>query len=376
MWRNLARSVRVAVLLAAVVALAGVTAAAWDGGFGHFDRPGAVYVLTNQPTGNSVMVYARKTDGRLFFYRRFFTGGNGMGTGPDPLGSQGALVLGRWHRLLFAVNAGSNDISVFEVQGFRLRLLDKEPSWGQMPVSIAVHGRLVYVLNAGGTPNIQGFVITPFGGRLFHLPHSGRNLPGGAASAAAEVDFSPDGNVLMVAEKGTNKLDTWSVNDFGYAENGMATDSSGATPFGFTFVHQFAIVSEAGPSALSSYEVDSDGTLELKTASLGDTQAANCWVVATRNGRYAYTTNTGTGTISSYLVARDGSLTLLNAVAGNTGAGTAPIDMALSNDSRFLYVRDGVKGMVDGFKVNADGSLTPVGSAGGIPAGAQGLAAR
>jgi 6-phosphogluconolactonase (cycloisomerase 2 family) len=373
MCKRLGLSVRVALGLAALIALAATTVAASDGGF---NLPGAVYVLTNQSTRNSVMVYARAKDGSLYFFRSFPTGGKGMGTGPDPLGSQGALVLGRWRHLLFAVNAGSNDISVFEVQGFSLRLLDKEPSWGQMPVSIAVHGRLVYVLNAGGTPNIQGFVLTPFGGRLFHLPHSGRNIPGGTASSAAEVAFSPGAEVLMVTEKGTNKLDTWSVNDFGYAGQAMTTDSSGATPFGFTFVHQFAIVSEAGPSALSSYEADNDGKLELQTASLGDTQAANCWVIATRNGRYAYTTNTGTGTISSYVVSRDGSLSLLNAIAGNTGAGTAPIDMALSNDSRFLYVRDGLKGMVDGFKVNSDGSLTPVGSAGGIPAGAQGLAAR
>jgi 6-phosphogluconolactonase (cycloisomerase 2 family) len=144
----------------------------------------------------------------------------------------------------------------------------------------------------------------------------------------------------------------------------------------FTFVHNFAIVTEAGPSALSSYEVDNTGELELLTGSLGDTQTANCWVVVTRNGRYAFTTNTGSGTISSYVVSRDGTLSLLNAIAGNTGAGTAPIDMALSNNSHFLYVREATKGMVDGFRVESDGSLAPVGSAGGVPAGAQGVAAR
>ena len=373
MCRNLTFGVRFVIALAALVALTSMTVAASDE---DHDRSGAVYALTNQSTGNSVMVYARAADGTLSFFKSFSTGGAGMGTGPDPLGSQGALVLGRWGRLLFAVNAGSNDISVFEVHGLRLRLLDKEPSWGKMPVSIAVHGRLVYVLNAGGTPNIQGFLITPFGGRLLHLNGSARDLAGGTSASAAEIAFSPDGDVLMVTEKGTNKLDTWSVDDFGYAHHPKTTDSSGATPFGFTFVHRFAIVSEAGPSALSSYEVDDDGELELQTASLGDTQAANCWVIATRDGHYAYTTNTGTGTISSYLVSRDGSLSLLNAIAGNTGAGTAPIDMALSNDSRFLYVRDGLKGMVDGFEVADDGSLTPVGSAGGVPPGAQGLAAR
>ncbi|MGH8201134.1 MAG: lactonase family protein [Steroidobacteraceae bacterium] len=341
------------------------------------DRGGAVYVLTNQ-TPDSVMVYARAADGTLRMTGKFPTGGTGTGTGPDPLGSQGSLVLDRWGLLLFAVNAGSNDVSVFAVrkQGLDLKLMDRSKSGGTMPVSIAVHGRLVYVLNAGGAPNIQGFVIEPFGGHLVPLPGSQRLLPGGAASSAAEVAFSPDGDVLIVTEKGTNKIDTWRVNDEGYAENGMTLDSSGATPFGFAFARRdVAVISEAGPSALSSYDVDDD-SVQLLTGSLSDGQKANCWVIVTRNGRYAFTTNTGSGNISSYLLTRDGFLTLLNGVAASTGTGTAPIDMALSEDGRFLYVREAVKGMVDGFRLESDGSLTAVSSVGGVPAGAQGVAAR
>ncbi|MGH9406989.1 MAG: lactonase family protein [Terriglobia bacterium] len=361
--------VRVAVFAAIVCISSAVSVAG-----GH---SGAVYVLTNQSTNNSVMVYSRAPDGGLSLSGSFSTGGKGVGTGADPLGSQGSLVLGRGHRLLFAVNAGSNSVSVFAVEGLKLHLLDKAPSGGQMPVSIAIHGRLLYVLNAGGTPNIKGFIIGPFTGHLFPLRGSRRMLPGGASAAPAEVAFSPDGSVLMVTEKGTSKIDTYSVNDDGYAENATTVNSNGATPFGFTFIHRgFAIVSEAGPSALSSYEVDEDGDVELVTGSLGDGQKANCWVVATEGGRFAYTSNTGTGNISSYTVSADGVLSLLDATAGVTGTGSAPIDMALSTDGRFLYVRDGLKNVVDGFRVEADGSLTPVGSASGVPADAQGIAAR
>jgi 6-phosphogluconolactonase (cycloisomerase 2 family) len=373
MSRNDARIVRWAIVLLAVSVLAGTsakTAVAQD-------DPGAVYVLSNQAT-NSVLVYARSADGTLSFSKSISTGGMGMGTGPDPLGSQGSLVLGRWHRLLFAVNAGSNDVSVFAVEGrgLQLRLLDRHSSGGTMPVSIAVHGRLVYVLNAGGTPNIQGFLLDPFGGHLVALPGSERMLPGGTASAGAEVAFSPDGDVLMVTEKGTNKIDTWTVNDDGYAEDVKTADSSGATPFGFAFTHNFAVVSEAGAGALSSYEVDNNGSVELQTASLSDTQKAVCWVVITKNGRYAFGTNTGSGTISSYYISREGWLSLLHPVAGNTGTGTAPIDMTLSGNGRFLYVREVTKGMVDGFRIEWDGGLTAVGSASGVPLGAQGIAAR
>jgi hypothetical protein len=48
----------------------------------------------------------------------------------------------------------------------------------------------------------------------------------------------------------------------------------------------------------------------------------------------------------------------------------------LSDDSHFLFVREATQGKVDGFRVESDGSLTPVSSATGVPAGAQGIAAR
>jgi 6-phosphogluconolactonase (cycloisomerase 2 family) len=380
MYRRQALILRFAVALVAMAALMCFSAKTSRAQ----ENPGAVYVLTNQAS-NSVMVYARATDGALSFSGSFSTGGRGMGSGPDPLASQGSLVLGRWGRLLFAVNAGSNDISVFSVQnqGLQLQLLDREPSGGAMPVSIAVYGDLVYVLNAGnsatafGAPDIQGFIMDPSSGRLTQLPGSRRFLPGGPASAAAEVAFSPDGDVLMVTEKGTNKIDTWSVSDDGSPENGRSINSNGAVPFGFAFIRrEYAVVSEAMASALSSYNADYDGTLQLVTGSLGDTQAANCWVVTTKSGHYAFTTNSGSGTISSYQISQDGTLSLLNAVAANTGGGTAPIDMALSTDSQFLYVRDGLNGILDGFQVGSDGSLTPIGSANGVPANAQGIAAR
>ena len=337
---------------------------------------GAVYVLTNQSTENSVIVYRRASDGTLSLSGSFSTGGKGMGTGVDPLGSQGALALGEAHRFLFAVNAGSNEISVFAVRGTDLQLVDKVSSGGTMPVSIAVHGRLVYVLNAGANPNITGFFMNPRTGHLILLAGSQRSLAGGSAASPAEVSFNRDGDVLMVTEKGTQTIDTYTVDDNGFASGPTAHVSSGATPFGFVFTHgDIAIVSEAGPNALSSYEVNDDGGLERVTSSLPNGQKATCWVVATEDGRFAYTANTASGTISSYEITRDGTLSLLNPTAAVTGNGTAPTDMALSSDSRFFFAREGGSNSVAGFRVEADGGLTPVGSMDGIPAGAQGIAA-
>ena len=95
-----------------------------------------------------------------------------------------------------------------------------------------------------------------------------------------------------------------------------------------------------------------------------------------RNGRFAYTSNTGSGTVSSYTVSHGGNPALLNAVAASMGSGSAPTDMAFTDNSRFLYVLNSGNGTISGFRVQASGSLTPVTRAAGLPAGAGGIAAR
>jgi len=342
-------------------------------------RTGDVYVLTNQPqpTGNAVMVFHRDAAGMLTSAGSFATGGNGTGTG---LGSQGAALLSGDSRLLFAVNAGSNSISVFAVSGDRLTLLDTVSSGGSQPISLTVRHNLLYVLNAG-TPNISGFTIEPARHVLVPLLGSTQALPRAAAAAPAQVAFGPDGDVLVVTEKGTNLIDTFTVDDEGLAQPSVSFPSNGTTPFGFAFGHDnVAIVSDAGSgagsAAVSSYELDEDGNLEVITPALGDTQTAACWVVVPRNGRFAYTSNTGSGTVSSYTVSHGGNLALLNAVAASMGSGSAPTDMAFNDNSRFLYVLNSGNGTISGFRVQASGSLTPVTRAAGLPAGAAGIAAR
>lgn len=345
-------------------------------------RSGAVYSLTNQPSGNSVVVFDRAADGTLTLAGSYPTGGTGVSPGTtfvlkvDPLGSQGAVVLNRSNRLLFAVSAGSNQVSAFAIDGDRLNLLNTISSGGIRPVSVAVHGGLVYVLNAGGTPNITGFTIDPRTNKLVPLAGSARPLAGGSAAVPAEVSFNLDGSLLMVTEKGTQTIDIYTVNRDGTASGPISNHSSGSRPFGFEFAHgNLVIVSEAGPNALSSYKARENRQFELITGSLENGQIGTCWAVVTNDGRYAYSANAG-GTISSYEVSPEGYLSLLDPTAAVPGSGSAPTDAALSSDSKFLYVRDGNLGVVYGYRIESDGSLTPVGTTEGIPTGGQGLAAR
>jgi 6-phosphogluconolactonase len=344
---------------------------------------GAVYTLSNQVSGNSVIVFDRAADGALTLVGSYPTGGTGIGTGTlavDPLGSQGSVVLGRSGRLLFAISAGSNQVSDFAVDGDKLYLLSTISSGGTRPISVAVHGNLVYVLNAGSTPNITGFTIDPHANKLVPLAGSTHPLAGGTAADPAEVSFSLDGSILMVTEKGDQLIDTYTVNRDGSVSGPISNHSSGPTPFGFEFTHgSIALVSEANAAtsnALSSYRAEENGQLELITGSLADGQKTACWAIVTNDGHYDYVINAGSSDISSYEVSQDGYLTLLDPAAAVTGSGSAPTDPAFSSDSKFLYVRDGALGVIDGFRVEADGSLTPIGTTPGNPTGGQGLAAR
>jgi len=338
---------------------------------------GDVYVLSNQSGGNSVMVYHRDAHGALTFSDSFASGGNGSGSGADPLGSQNPVVLSDDGKFLFAVNAGSDSITAFKIHGDRLKLVNTVSSSGTMPVSLAVRKNLVYVLNAGGTPNISGFIVNRASGALAPLSNSTEALPGGMSAAPAEVAFANHEPVLAVTEKGTNAIDTFVLSG-GVAQAGNSYPSAAETPFGFAFgKRDVAIVSDAvgggdDASELSSYRVTRSGDVKDITAGAGDNQTGACWVVVTRDGKYAFTSNTGSGTISSYHVSNTGALSLQNVSAG---AAEVPVDMGMTSDSRFLYTRDAGDGMIIGFGVK-NGALTQMTSAAGLPSGAAGLAAR
>jgi 6-phosphogluconolactonase (cycloisomerase 2 family) len=346
----------------------------------HSDRgkhrgPGAVYTLTNATGGNAVKVFERGHDGSLAPAGEYPTGGTGTGGG---LGNQGAVVLDG--RRLFAVNAGSDSISSFEVKHDRLELVDVEPSGGDRPISVTVHRGLAYVLNAGGSGGISGFHVS-HSGELRPLAGSLHPLSGDAVDPA-QISFDPEGESLVVTEKATNLIDVFDLDErTGRVDDLDTHASAGMTPFGFGFRgEEHLIVSEAfggapDASAVSSYELD-DGDVDVITPSVRTTETAACWIVVTGDGRHTYTTNTGSASISGYRISRDGRLTLLDA-DGKTGVtGAGPIDMALSEGSRFLYSLNAGADSISGFRVERDGSLTSVGEVAGVPDGATGLAAR
>lgn len=334
------------------------------------DAPGAVYALTNAAGGNAVAVFSRASDGSLMWQRSVATGGSGAGGG---LGSQGAIALSDDGHWLFAVNAGSNDVSVFHVKGDKLSLSSRVASGGIRPISLTVNDDVVYVLNAGGDGNISGFKVDARGA-LRSIAGSTRPLSG-TAVGPAQVSFSPNGRWLVVTEKTTNRLDVYPVDDRGRASAPITHASAGGTPFGFAFGRRDELfVSEAAGSA-SSYEVERDGSLTVTSGAVATHQGAPCWAVVTKNGKFGYTANAQGGSISGFAIDNDGSISLIDADGRTAVVGGGNIDLALNRNSRFLYQLNGNRS-ISGFRVEADGHLTAVGNVAGLPASSVGLVAR
>ena len=347
----------------AAPALAQPAAAARPAGIRGADN--AVFVQTDDPAGNAVVAYHRGGDGSLTLAGTYATGGNGgvlAGSVVDHLASQGSLTYDAEHGLLFAVNAGSNSLTVFAVRGDRLALRQVLRSGGPFPVSVAVHDDLVYVLNARGGGSVLGYRIfrdqvLPIGGsrRALGLDPSATpefvNTPG-------QVAFTPDGSQVIVTTKANgSSIDVFRVKRSGtLSATPVVNAEPSAVPFAVTFDgDRNLVVAEAGTNSLATFAVHNDGTIAPLDA-IATGQAATCWI-ASANGQF-YASNAGSASVSRFASGHGGSLSLLDATT--TDAGT--VDAAASADGAALYVQTGANGIVDEFHVNADGSLTPIGS--------------
>lgn len=347
-------------------------------------HPGAVYTMTNSSSSpNEVVAFDRHADGSLELSGSFPTGGFGSGAG---LGNQGGVVLSDDGRWLLAVNAGSDEISIFAVHAAGLVLRDTAPSGGSFPVSVAIRRDLVYVVHAGGgVGDVDSIAALELGSDGTLTPLAGSSRPLSATSTApAQIGFSPDGRFVLVTEKATSLITVFPLDADGYAGLPVLNPSVGLTPFAFDFgLRDQLLVSEvfggaADAGAVSSYRLIDDGTLAVIDGSVPNLETAPCWLVVTRGGRYTYTTNTPDDSLSGYAIGFDGSLELLDpdGRTGEPGAGTRPLDMDLSDDGRFLYTLDIGTDTITAFRVQPDGSLQHAGQFAGVPDGANGLVAR
>jgi 6-phosphogluconolactonase len=342
----------------------------------------AVFVMSNDANRNEVIAFQREINGN---YRRsdYATFGRGTGGVNDPLESQGSLVLSTDHRLLFAANAGSGDITVFRIEHNGLSFADKVASGGSQPVSIAQKGNSVYVLNSGGAGSVVGFNLDQ-NGRLRRIPHSTAFLSANATGGAS-ISISPDGAFVAVVERIANKIDTFRIKADGTLQTAVVTPSPGPGAFSAQFApNGKLIVSETGPgnipegSAISSYTVHANGSLTAVSQSVATDGAANCWNAINRSGGRVYASNAGTSNIAGFSIGSGGELKpLKGTIVGSNLDGSTNLDIAISVDDKFLYSLNGIVGSVGVFAIQSDGTLLLVTQLEGLSkaAGFNGIAA-
>jgi len=343
--------------------------------------PGHVYVLNNNLFGvNSITSFARKANGTLTQTGVTDIGGQGsLAAFAD--GTQGSLIRTRDGKRLFAVDAGSDQISVVDVDDGGLSVAGVFPSGGAGPVSLTYQDGLLYVLNAANASasaaNVTGFRVDEHG-RLHSIAGSTRPLSS-AHPNPAEVLLDPQRQFLLVTEKTTNLIDVYHVASDGSLTGPTSLPSVGVYPFGMAFTHPDSrpelIVDDGlgpgvppGTGAVTAYRF-AQGDLHLVNGPVPDHQVAPCWMVITNSGRFAYTSDADSHAISGYRIHTDGTISLLDpdGVTGTTPADTFPLEEGLSRNSRFLYVLDSRlllstpgPATLSGFRVHADGHLSPV----------------
>ena len=435
MQRSAVRTLRLlAMLVAAVALLIPASAAAHSHGKRHQQRhhsnhhardhgnqaaPNALYTTTNNPSGNAVIMYVRHSDGTITQTGSpVATGGNGAASEP-PFGfpivdSSGSTNITPDGKLLFVVNAGDNSVSSFRTTSAGPVLVSHVPSGGTLPISLTSHGNLLYVVNETSA-NIKGWTfdstghLTPIAGSVESLsvPFNPTNPadPTKPTGVAAAIGFSPDGHQLVVTIRGlpapNGTIDVFSVDWHGAAGPAVGHQSPTPNPFGFSFAGQNnLLVSDAGfvaspsgsaanpgdsppnpadPSqffgSAASFKLSPSGGLTFKGDFPSGGRAA-CWLVVTKDNRYAFVTNTlaapagsaagigsGQGVVAAYAISPHGRLTLLGQT--NASPGGFPGDEALSSDSKYLYVLNPAviipgPSHIDVYRIGSGGSLTQI----------------
>lgn len=342
---------------------------------------GGVFAMSNDLELNTIVAYSRADDGTLTLVGEYGTGGRGGDfdgpEGLDPLISAYSLINTPDNNYLLAVNAGSNNIAVMQINDdMSLELVDIETSVGIGPNSLTYNDGLVYVSNIDadgeflGEPDQEGsiFGFTFSNGDLTPIEGSRRDIP----NRPAAVRFTPDGSSLLITSINAGSAALASNNDdsilsFNIGEDGMATTFepvSGATStprgngegrnlpsaIGFEVVDRsngtFAVVTEAREfrsegeppifpglqtGSVSVYQVGDDGSLlgtQLdvlagQSATVG--QRTACWIVFSPDGEYFYVSNALDASISSYrFTDSSGNIELVQELAAFGNQPTSP----------------------------------------------------
>ena len=370
---------------AALALLASAAAPLAFGGEAEF-----VYVESNikSPNGNSIYAFRRGEHGSLTLVpgAPFLTGGAGVQDASLKLGpydSDTEIITNPEHTLLFAVNSGSDSIAVFEIQeNGALKPIEGSPfpSGGTNPVSLALSGNTLFVVNKNGDfarqsgilPNYTSFRVLR-DGRL--RPLEGSTVSVALGSSPTQALFVPGTNLLFGADFLGGLLQRFNVNNDGYLRprtpdalpgSEFADDATPRLPLGLWFhpIYPLLYVGFVTENRLGVYEYNSYGHLKF-LRSVPNSGKAICWLRVNRAGTRLYSSDTGTNSISVYDLGLPEEPREIETVA-LSGLGNV-LQFSLSSDNKYLYalssrgsaeIPDGEGNILHVLAVASDGSVT------------------
>ena len=365
-----------------------------------------VYSISNAVPNNTLIKFVQRGNGTLKKVQTIKTGGSG-GLAPQPgceppggcpmLDTQSEVVT--WKKFVFAVNAGSDSFTSFiEKKNGKLKRVDVQSSMGDFPNSIAVKRGVLYVLNSH-SDSIAGFKFDTKTGEIKRIVNSVRSLAAAQIAqglSPRQIGFDRTGGVVIVTRLSPlpGSIDTFVLNSKNRPGQAVANAPTTPLPFGFAVDRYNNLVMSqvsappelAMPGNTATYDINTQTGQVTPIETVTADGVAPCWVVVTRDGRYAFVVNTGGGappaTVARYSLTSAGDLTLLGVTGENNANGDqfARTDEVLSRNGRYLFVLNpGIMGnisQIDIYRVSG-GSLTLVGNTTpNGPAGMSGLATR
>ncbi|QRV73967.1 lactonase, 7-bladed beta-propeller [Ceratobasidium sp. AG-Ba] len=321
---------------------------------------GAAYLMTNEASGNNILVNAIDSSGRLSFSHAVYTGGKGghadNNNTSDGLVSQDSVKVGK--NMLFAVNAGSNTVTMFKINHWnpsQIRMVGKPVySGGDFPVSVAFSDKTgeVCVLNGGRVNGVQCYQtdmtkgLVPIPNTIRHLGVNQTTPPSGPPGTVSDLLFSSNGEELYVSVKGTPPtpgfIATYKVNksDGSLSDEPVKTTpaTGGGLPFSMTLLPHTNAVLATDPAAGFAIFDFARGSPANSTIHPIKNQGATCWSSLSRKTGNLYLTDAGTSIVTEVYVSPSLNASIIKQYP--LGPESVTIDSAVGSikGNDFLYV--------------------------------------
>ncbi|CAF9932529.1 MAG: hypothetical protein GOMPHAMPRED_006600 [Gomphillus americanus] len=272
----------------------------------------AIYISTNQGHQNSIVALAIQKDGTLVQKSVTASGGAGAAgidsainapSGPDALFSQSALTVAGKH--LFAVNAGSNSLSMFKIHSAtNLTLINTIDLPGEFPVTVGASEEHKLVC-AGMSGAVAGVACSKFSAKGLAAADALRPFdikqttpPVGPLNTVSQVFFTST-HLFATVKGDPTKNNTGFLASFPIYANKVSSCGDHLSPPGTAVLfgaapinetHIFSTDASFGAAALDLSR--SNNNIGVQKALLPD-QKATCWTSLNQDTQTAFVTDVG-----------------------------------------------------------------------------------